>query len=357
MARKYKNVYQDYISEAIEHFVIDCDPYGIMVNNKCEIEKVYVDESNYTYKRIMNTLSTQKGTPNLSSYKKAFALPGCPVSQDRLKAALKEHNIILTNDYDAADVLLSHDKLEVSHWNGEKIQTTKLFVKLENFSSCDEGCNSIEEYCNDPDNMRSGETARVIWCDNVENSINTYSTDSLEFPYDGFLLTPLAVNLAWYVETGALDVINVEEVLCQSATKITVDAQLISDLKSLLSDYDDTNNLMASKLLPTIDYNKELHLMWQLSQEIGGNLHKLRNDKDVQYWLGVSQIEDYYHHTALDFINHLTKIKKLNRRYFRYLEPIVRKEIRIENRDLYVFKVELKPEYKQYLKKDEKQSN
>jgi hypothetical protein len=40
----------------------------------------------------------------------------------------------------------------------------------------------------------------------------------------------------------------------------------------------------------------------------------------------------------------------LTSRAFRYLEPIVRKEIQIHNRDLYVFKVEVKPEYREYLK-------
>jgi hypothetical protein len=32
------------------------------------------------------------------------------------------------------------------------------------------------------------------------------------------------------------------------------------------------------------------------------------------------------------------------------LEPIVRKEIHISNRDLYVFKVQVKPEYLKYVK-------
>jgi len=35
---------------------------------------------------------------------------------------------------------------------------------------------------------------------------------------------------------------------------------------------------------------------------------------------------------------------------FRYLEPIVRSEISIQNRDLYTFRVAVKKEYQQYLK-------
>jgi hypothetical protein len=41
---------------------------------------------------------------------------------------------------------------------------------------------------------------------------------------------------------------------------------------------------------------------------------------------------------------------KLDKVSFRYLEPIVRKEISIHNRDLYTFKVAVKKEYQQYLK-------
>ena len=35
---------------------------------------------------------------------------------------------------------------------------------------------------------------------------------------------------------------------------------------------------------------------------------------------------------------------------FRYLEPIVRKDIQIHNRELYVFKCMVKPEFTEYLK-------
>ena len=54
--------------------------------------------------------------------------------------------------------------------------------------------------------------------------------------------------------------------------------------------------------------------------------------------------------SAQDMILDLEKEEKLDSESFRYLEPIVRKEISIHNRDLYVFKVQVKPEYRKYLK-------
>jgi hypothetical protein len=52
-----------------------------------------------------------------------------------------------------------------------------------------------------------------------------------------------------------------------------------------------------------------------------------------------------------DMILWLEEQEKLCRITFRYLEPLVRKEISIHNRDLYTFKVAVKKEYQQYLKK------
>ena len=89
--------------------------------------------------------------------------------------------------------------------------------------------------------------------------------------------------------------------------------------------------------------------MWELSKEIGHNMYRLR-DKDVQYWEKASCIDDYIHYSALDMIQHLERSNELNKESFKYLEPIVRKEISIDNRDLYVFKVEIKQEYKKFLK-------
>ena len=39
----------------------------------------------------------------------------------------------------------------------------------------------------------------------------------------------------------------------------------------------------------------------------------------------------------------------LDKENFRYLEPIVRKEVTIQNRELYTFRVEVKPEYKKLI--------
>ena len=65
---------------------------------------------------------------------------------------------------------------------------------------------------------------------------------------------------------------------------------------------------------------------------------------------GHSNIDKYSDMVAEEMIIWLKQNNLLTSRAFRYLEPIVRKEISISNRDLYVFKVAVKPEYREYLK-------
>ena len=102
-------IHQEFNPDAIEHFSIDCDPYGVMVDRNGTIETVYIDESDYTSKKIDGILdkSDCDVQPDMTLYKKAFVLPNCPVSTDRIKAALKEHGISITKDLDAADVIIS----------------------------------------------------------------------------------------------------------------------------------------------------------------------------------------------------------------------------------------------------------
>ena len=124
----------------------------------------------------------------------------------------------------------------------------------------------------------------------------------------------------------------------------------VNELTQWCQSYDRDNIEIAAKILPTVDYTKKKHLMWQLAQEIGSYAYNFNRDKDVQYWMESSKLTDYYHMSAQDMILDLENKGILDPESFKYLEKIVRKEISIHNRDLYVFKVAVKPEYKKYLK-------
>ena len=62
-----------------------------------------------------------------------------------------------------------------------------------------------------------------------------------------------------------------------------------------------------------------------------------------------SNWEFYYNQNAESMIQWMEEKGHLNKISFKFLEPIVRKDITIQNRELYVFKVSVKKEYQKYL--------
>ena len=91
-------------------------------------------------------------------------------------------------------------------------------------------------------------------------------------------------------------------------------------------------------------------MLWQFAQDCGNLTYTNNRDKDLQYWIKESKFIEFERKSAQDMILWLEKEEKLDTTTFRYLEPIVRKEISINNRDLYTFKVAVKKEYQKYLK-------
>ena len=161
--------------------------------------------------------------------------------------------------------------------------------------------------------------------------------------------TGAALVLSYMIGTQNFPVIDVETVMGESSTRQTLTHDMLNMLISQINAGGD-DRALAFKMLPTIDPDTNRHLLWKLSQECGNEIYYARRDKDLKYWYHNSGIEDYTDYTAEMMIVWLKENNLLTSRAFRYLEPIVRKEIRISNRDLYVFKVAVKPEYREYLK-------
>ena len=190
----------------------------------------------------------------------------------------------------------------------------------------------------------------VILTPKLTESVRYYDLDIEDSLYDSWMLTGMAINLAHIIDTTDVSVIDPETVLHASASKMTLDEQLLSDLKTQLNSYSDDKSL-ALKIIPTIDYKKNYHLLWQFAQDCSSITYADNRDKDLQYWLEASNFNDFNRKSAQDMILWLEQEEKLDKVTFRYLEPIVRREISIHNRDLYTFKVAVKKEYQKYLKK------
>jgi len=341
-----KSVYQDFDADALKHFGLEADPFYGLVSSSMGVDKVLCTQDQTTYEKIHSilTVPTEDGQ-TFRTKKKAFILPKCNVSQDRLKAALKEHGITVTNNYELADLIIGHDDITTYKLqNAERIPSTVMMNKLWNYETTL------------GDSSRTGVLKAVadsglecIVTDRITDRVRYYDIDMNDSLYDVWMITGMAINLAHLIDTTDLSVVDPETVLHASANLLTLDETLLADLKVQLNSYND-DKALAIKIVPTIDYTKNLHLMWQLAQDCSNLEYADNRDKDLQYWLKESNFSSLMRRSAQDMILWLEEKGLLNKTYFKYLEPIVRQEISIHNRDLYVFKVSVKKEYQQYLK-------
>ena len=341
-----KAVHQKFNNDALSHFgMIDQPFFGLVTSH--QVDEVLITQDETTFSNIRNIITKPSYNFNntpvagvLKGMKRAFVLPRCGVSLDRVKAACKEHGVTITNDYTKADFIISHDDIYDKFENGEKIKTTSMMFRLWNYEAFDNmGINYIDTFVH-----------KVIYdAKLIDMGVSSYNLNNGESLYDEWGISGLAMNLAYLVDLGELTVIDVNDILSASANVTNLTTDMINEISKWLDSYDNDNIAIAGKILPTIDYTKKKHLVWQLAQEIYSKTHKFTRDKDVNYWIEQSRLDDFYHMSAQDMILHLEKAEELNKESFKYLEPIVRKEISINNRDLYVFKVSVKKEYKKYL--------
>lgn len=343
-----KSVYQDFDTDAVLHFGLEAAPnYGVASNT--EVNTVLLTEDETTYEKIKNIITTDTvNSTTFKTCKKAFLLPRSPVSIDRVRAACKEHNIVLTNDYETADLLLTHGDINERCEHGETIKSTLMMAKLWNYESFDDG-NSAYSGSTLTHNYSKTTGNPVIYHDKIKDTVNRFSLSVLESIYDQWLITGLAVNLAYKIDIGTVQVIDVDTVVCESANKQELTEDVLRDLVNQMNSSSD-DLAIAGMMLPTIDYTKNYHLLWELAKQTEYKMYNFNRNKDIQYWIDKSNFDRFARFSAQDMILWLEQEDRLDPTSFRHLEPLVRKEISIHNRDLYVFKVEVKPEYRKYLK-------
>jgi len=343
-----KSVYQTFEQLALEHFDLETAPeYGVVSNSSGDVETIITTDSENTYNKIRDVISTPNQFSINPKWKKAFLLPKSPVSIDRVRSALKEHGIILTNDVNAADLILTHDDFYNRFGNGDTIYSTCMMGKLWNYEAFKDntvGSSKMKNYINDFDRP-------IIYDDKCMNWFKMWSINTYETLYDTWMLTGMSVNMAHSIEIGTLDVMDVNDCLHASANKLILDEQLLKDITMQVQSHNEDDYSIAGKILPTIDYKTNLHFLWKLAQDINGQMWKYSRNKDVQYWGDQANISDLNYRSAEEMILWLDEEDLLTTEYFRYLEPLVRKDISIHNRDLYVFKIQVKPEYRKYLNK------
>ena len=321
----------------------DADIVG-MVQNNLDIVDVTISESQSQYDKVKGFLETET-TNDLTTVKKAFILPMHSVSTDRLKAALKEHKISVTNDYEKADFIIPHLNFYDDYSSIDNIPQTKLMFHLKNGYYCNDHRTCVVDYYMETEN-------NVVLDKRSLGDKQQWNIEYDSLPYDSYIFSNMAISIASLIEAGDLQVIETDTILNQSANRVPMTEELMQDIEKMVNHYaSDEEIQMAGKIIPTIDPTGEPYLLYKYSKEYLGNLdYKYSRNKDVIYWLQKHSCSYLSRMNAEDAIKHFEQEGILDSRCFRALEVECRKEIIISNRELYTFKVQVKPEYRKYMK-------
>ena len=321
----------------------DADIVG-MVQNNLDIVDVTISESQSQYDKVKGFLETET-TNDLTTVKKAFILPMHSVSTDRLKAALKEHKISVTNDYEKADFIIPHLNFYDDYSSIDNIPQTKLMFHLKNGYYCNDHRTCVVDYYMETEN-------NVVLDKRSLGDKQQWNIEYDSLPYDSYIFSNMAISIASLIEAGDLQVIETDTILNQSANRVPMTEELMQDIEKMVNHYaSDEEIQMAVKIIPTIDPTGEPYLLYKYSKEYLGNLdYKYSRNKDVIYWLQKHSCSYLSRMNAEDAIKHFEQEGILDSRCFRALEVECRKEIIISNRELYTFKVQVKPEYRKYMK-------
>jgi len=338
------------IREQLEDFGLESQPvYQVALSRQSwDMGQAIFSDLNNTYKVMRNMFNTEIDVVDLTQYKKAFIIPGCPVSLPRLKEALREHKITVTNDIDKADFFVTHDEWSKYHSDGESIRTNTMMFKAMNYEAMD--ISVSENLANKQSEPNVDPNIKIVFDDKMAE---TYSRNSMDYDtdlYEKWVITPLAIQIAYRIRHEQIPVIYAETCLNESANKTVIDQQLMDDLIRMIQHGSEEERELVKKMMPAIDYRKKKHLIWKLAKEVSGYMYRFNRDKDLNYWMEKSNFNSYGNKDAEEMIQYLEKEECLDSESFRYLEPIVRKEISINNRELYTFKVQVKEEYRKYLK-------
>jgi len=339
-----KNIHHSEISpKLIEDLgFIDSVTVGLMMNN-LDIEDMQLSESVSQYDKIKDLLTTET-TNDLTTVKRAFVLPMHNVSSDRLKAALKEHKIGITNDYEKADFIIPHTNFYDSYTSLASIPQTKMMFKLSNGYYSNAHRTAVVDYHEKHGN-------NVILEKRSLGDMYQHNIDYTSAPYDSFVFSNMSLALAGLVEDGTLQVIETDTILNQSANRVPMTEELMEDITKMIDGYSvsDEEYEMAGKIIPTIDPTGEPYLLYKYSEFLNRNSYHYNRNKDVMYWLDKYHIENLARMNAEEAIQYFEEEGQLDSRCFRALEVKCREQIQISNRELYTFKVQVKPEYRKYM--------
>jgi len=339
-----KNIHHSEISpELIDDLgFTDMVTVGLMMSN-LDIENTNLSESKSQYNKIKELLTTET-TSDLTQVKRAFVLPMHNVSTDRLKSALKEHKITVTNDYEKADFIIPHTNFYDSYLSVDNFAQTRMMFKLTNGYYCNDHRPVVTAYHKEHGND-------VILDKRSLGDLYQHNIDYVSAPYDSYVFSNMSLALAKAVEDGDLEVIETDTILNQSANRVPMTKELMEDIKKMIESYtaSEEEYAMAGKIIPTIDPTGQPFLLYEYADFLQSKAYHYNRNKDVLYWMEKHDIDRLSRCNAENAIKYFEEKDMLDSKCFRALEVLCRQEIQIHNRELYTFKVQVKPEYRKYM--------
>ena len=337
-----KTIFQDIDYTAIDDLnILDTREFGTYINSGA-VKTLLHTESSASFERVEALLTESSGSKVQSfSGKKVFVLPSCNVKGDRVKSALREHKLVVTNDYELADLIITHDN--VTCHSDDTVRTTSLMQKMNNKYLINES--PTQDYYEDTGNY-------TIWDSKLDVGHNMYNFVTTSAPYTLRLISGLAINLAKLIQDKTVDIIHVDDVLYSSGNVQILTETLMEDLTRMMNGSEDDYKLAAT-IIPTISPKSDPIMLWNFCKSNEQNFsYRYRNEKDIKYWMNLIDYTSLVCMEAEAYIAYLIRRDAMTTEAFKQLEPICRKDIYISNRELYNFTVQLKPEYQQYLKKE-----
>ena len=351
-----KSIHIDIDDTIVESLgITERDYPGMVTSGNLDISKVLVSENGTKFNELDEILQGQDDNIILSNYKgkKAFVVPGCDISMEKLKHVSKEHGIKLTNDLDDADIILTHIFVSDDIHNTDPIPLKKLMFSFNNGYALT-SIGTTHNIWAARTNEAFENYGHIIYDKRLSSIFNLHS-DQVEYeslPYDTYVYSGLAIKILDKIINHNIVRIKADTLIEESPNQRAITEDLMNQALAMYDAGNEDRELLV-KMLPTFRTDINHHYLWNLCRNI--NDYNLPRDKDCKHWLNKVNYDSLNRMSPEDFITRYDQTNELTPAGFKFAEPECRQEIRIHNRELYSFKVQIKPEYHKYLKikKDE----
>jgi len=331
-----KSIFQPINDAAVAHFNLDSEPlYGVQDNDGV-FNNIIATNDDDLYTKVLNVLQVDVNKLfDSNKYEKVFVMPNHNVGLDKIKELCKEYGIRLTNNYDQADLILTHDYInkrsDEDDWtyeNGEKITNRIPLFTIWNYNSYtrSNGDNVILSLCESRANLTFNERLMEEHC-----------------------ISGLALNVAHKVDTNECEIFHLDTFVVSSAETQVMDEDLCETLLSMADGTMEDWNV-AKKIIPSIDTTKNLHWIWKFAYNVSYYRMNTGRDKNLDHWKNLVNWDKITGCSSSEAIEYFESKNLLCKDSFKYLENIARGEIEIQNRSIYTFKVKVKKKYEKYSK-------